>query len=237
MCTVTIVPYDDGFRLVCNRDERRDRPAARPPARHRLRHSLAIFPMDPAGGGTWVGVNGAGVVAAVLNRHTESCAPGRNRPLWSRGLIIPRLLDSGSWVDALDMAAELDPAHFDLFRLVFAQRMVAAVVTSDGRALSVRTMGISGPLMLTSSSLGDVVVEAPRRRLFDRLVGTNEREWLRTQARYHAHQWRSRPDISVNMARRDARTVSRTVIDVTSQVVGLCYESLGAGERRRGRAA
>jgi len=237
MCTVTIVPYDDGFRLVCNRDERRDRPAARPPARHRLRHTMAIFPVDPAGGGTWVGVNGAGVVAAVLNRHTESCAPGRNRSLWSRGLIIPRLLDSGSWVDALDMAAKLDPAHFDLFRLVLAQRMVAAVVTSDGRALSVRTMGISRPLMLTSSSLGDAVVEAPRRRLFDRLVGTNEREGLCTQARFHAHQWRSRPDISVNMERRDARTVSRTVIDVTSRVVGLCYESLAAGERRPGRAA
>jgi len=237
MCTVTIVPYDDGFRLVCNRDERRDRQAATPPSLQRLRHSTAMFPVDPAGGGTWVGVNGAGLVAALLNRNTESAAPRRNQSLRSRGLIIPGLLNSGSWTDALDIAAGFDPTQFGLFRLVLAQRMVLAVVTSDGRALSVETMGVSRPFMLTSSSLGDAVVEAPRRRLFERLIGDNTSEWLRTQARFHAHQWPARTGISVNMARRDARTVSRTVIDVTSRLVGLCYESLGAGKRRAHWAA
>ena len=66
--------------------------------------------------------------------------PGRCRAV---DCIIPELLDAASWTGALDMAARLDPAQFDLFRLVLAQRMVAAVVTSDGRALSVETMGIS----------------------------------------------------------------------------------------------
>jgi hypothetical protein len=159
------------------------------------------------------------------------------RPLESRGRIIPKLLDSVSWTRALDMAARLDPTQFDLFRLVLAQRMVAAVVTSDGRALSVEMMGISQPLMLTSSSLGDAVVEAPRRRLFERLIGTNDAMWLPGQTRFHAHQWRSRPEISVNMERPDARTVSRTVIDVTSRVLGVSYESLGSGEGCAGRAA
>ncbi|MEP7310591.1 MAG: NRDE family protein [Acidobacteriota bacterium] len=237
MCTVTIVPYDDGFRLVCNRDERRDRQAALAPSLRHFRRNRAIFPVDPAGGGTWVGVNGWGLAAALLNRKPESAAPRRNRSLRSRGLIIPGLLDAGSWTDALDMAAQLDPGQFDLFRLVLAQRMVAAVVTSDGRALSIETIGISGPFMLTSSSLGDAVVEAPRRRLFEQLVVNNAREWLPAQTRFHAHQWRSRTDISVNMERPDARTVSRTVIDVTSQVVGLCYESLGSSGRRTDRAA
>jgi hypothetical protein len=78
--------------------------------------------------------------------------------------------------DALDLAAGLDPMQFGLFRLVLAQRMVIAVVTSDGLALSVETMGIPRPLMLTSSSLGDAVVEAPRRRLFERLFRDTERD-------------------------------------------------------------
>ena len=237
MCTVTIVPYEDGFRLVCNRDERRDRPTALPPTVRRLRHHRAMFPVDPAGGGTWVGVNGAGLVAALLNRNIEPPAPGRNQSLRSRGLIIPDLLDSGSWSDALDLAAGLDPARFGLFRLVLAQRMAVAVVTSDGLALSVETMPIPRPLMLTSSSLGDAVVEAPRRRLFERLFGDIERDWLRMQTRFHAHQWPVRTDISVNMARPDARTVSRTRIDVTSRLVGLCYQPLANNERRTHRAA
>jgi hypothetical protein len=202
-----------------------------------LGHNRAIFPVDPVSGGTWVGVNGTGLVATLLNRHADSELSPGSRSLQSRGRIIPTLLDSVSWTGALDLAARLDPAQFDRFRLVLAQRMVAAVVTSDGRALSVEMLGISRPFMLTSSSLGDAVVEPARRRLFERLVENNEPRWLSGQTRFHAHQWRSRTGFSVNMERSDARTVSRTVIDVTSRVVGLCYQSLGSGECRVGRAA
>jgi uncharacterized protein with NRDE domain len=228
MCTVTIVPYDDGFRLVCNRDERRDRPAAAPPTVHRLQYSAAIYPVDPIGGGTWVGVNDAGLAAALLNRTIDAAVPPGRRPPRSRGLIIPKLLDCRSLTDALDIAAELDPAPFDLFRLALVQRMAAVVLTSDGLALSAEMMSLSRPLMLTSSSLGDTVVEAPRRRLFERLVLQSEGAWLSAQTRFHAHQWRSRADISVRMEREAARTVSRTSITVTSRASELCYDALGS---------
>ena len=231
MCTVTIVPYDDGFRLVCNRDERRDRPAAAPPTVHQLQGSAAIYPTDPVGGGTWVGVNDAGLAAALLNRTIDAAeSPRRSRrtPQRSRGLIIPKLLGCRSLTDALDMAAGLDPAPFDLFRLALVQRMAAVVVTSDGLALSAETMSLSQPLMLTSSSLGDRVVEAPRRRLFERLVLQSEGAWLSAQTRFHAHQWRSRADSSVRMEREAARTVSRTSITVTSRARELRYDELGS---------
>jgi uncharacterized protein with NRDE domain len=230
MCTVTIVPYDDGFRLACNRDERRDRTAATPPKIRRLRYRTAVFPVDPVGGGTWVGVNDAGLAAVLLNRTIDSAAPTSNRPLRSRGLIIPTLLDCGSVPEALEIAARVDPAHFDLFRLVVVQRMVAGVLTSDGLTLSVETVGVSRPLMLTSSSLGDNVVKAARRRLFERLVLKNDGAWLAAQTRFHAHQWRSRADISVTMERQAARTVSRTCITVTSHTSELCYDPLGSAK-------
>lgn len=228
MCTVTIVPYEDGFRLVCNRDERRNRPAAMPPAVHRLHDRAVIYPVDPAGGGTWVGVNDAGLAAALLNRTVDSGVSPERPTLRSRGLIIPNLLGCRSVTDALDSAAGLDPAHFDLFRLVLVQRMAAIVLTSDGLVLSAETMNLARPRMLTSSSLGDTVVEAPRRRLFERLVVKNEEAWLTGQARFHAHRWRSRADISVTMEREGGRTVSRTSITVTSHARELWYEPLGS---------
>jgi hypothetical protein len=230
MCTVTIVPDDDGFRLVCNRDERRDRAAAAPPDDRRQEHRTAVFPVDPVSGGTWVGINDAGLAAALLNRTIDSAAATVTRPLCSRGLIIPSLLDCGSVPDALEIAARLDPRHFDLFRLVVVQRMVAGILTSDGVTLSVETAGVSRPLMLTSSSLGDDVVEAPRRRLFERLVRKYDGAWLAAQTRFHAHQWRSRADISVRMERQAARTVSRTCISVTSRTSELCYDPLGSAK-------
>lgn len=230
MCTVTIVPYDDGFRLVCNRDERRDRPAAIPPMNRLLQHRTAIYPQDPLGGGTWVGTNDAAVVAALLNRRISAGARGGKGPIRSRGLIIPALLDASSVAEAVDMAADLDPVRFNPFRLVVVERMTACVLTSDGLTLSVETPAVTRPLMLTSSSLGDGLVFAPRQRLFEELVMQHDDAWLERQAEFHDHQWPTHPEISVRMERADARSVSRTVVNVTSRGIELDYHPLDGRE-------
>ena len=216
---------------MSNRDERRDRPAATPPALHRLPRTMAVFPVDPVGGGTWIGVNDAGLAAALLNRTLESAAPHGRVPPRSRGLIIPHLLGCRSLMDALETAEGLDPAQYDLFRLALVQRMAAVVLTSDGRTLSIETMSLSRPRMLTSSSLGDAVVEAPRRRLFERLVSNKKGAWAAAQTRFHAHRWRSRADVSVVMEREATRTVSRTCIAVTSQATDIRYDALRSPKR------
>ena len=225
MCTVTIVPLQDGFRLGCNRDERRDRAEARPPAVHGLQHRTAVFPVDPQGLGTWVGVNDAGLAGALLNRTIDSAEPIVKTSRLSRGLIIPDLLDCTSLTEALDVSAALDPGDFDRFRLVVAQNTSAAIVMSDGVALSVELTKLSRPIMLTSSSLGDAFVEGPRRRLFDRLFAGEARSWLRAQSRFHSHQWPSRRDISVRMERADARTVSQTIVNVSCRAIELRYRA------------
>ena len=132
MCTVTVVPYDDGLRLVCNRDERLDRPAAIPPMDYVIRQRTAIYPRDPLGGGTWIGINDAGLAVALLNRNVDAAQPGDDRPFRSRGLIIPRLLDASATAEAVDMAAGLNPALFKPFRLLVLQPMTAVLLTSDG---------------------------------------------------------------------------------------------------------
>ena len=101
------------------------------------------------------------------------------------------------------------------------------VLTSGESGCSAETIDLSRPTMLTSSSLGDDLVDAPRRLLFDTMFANN-RDWLAAQRQFHAHQWTSRPDISIRMERPDARTVSRTTIDVGSQRIAVDYESLGS---------
>jgi hypothetical protein len=234
MCTVTVVPYDDGFRLVCNRDERLDRPAAIPPM-DVIRQRTAIYPQDPLGGGTWIGINDAGLAVALLNMNIDAAQPGDERPLRSRGLIIPRLLDARATAEAVDMAADLNPAQCKPFRLLVLQRMTAALMTSDGLTLSLQTPSLSQPLMLTSSSLGDALVEPPRRRLFEQLMMNNGRGWLHAQADFHDHQWPLRPDLSVRMQRPDVRTVSRTIVNVTGRGIDLHYTALA--ERPAGGTA
>lgn len=226
MCTVTIVPLDEnGFRLRCNRDERRDRPIARPPTLHVRGSRAALFPVDPASGGTWVGVNDAGLAMALLNRTPDSRetldhAPA---PRVSRGRIIPALLACASPDEILERCTRLDPHVFDRFRLLIVQHETVIIVTSNARSLTHDIVSLSRPIMQTSSSLGDGVVEEPRRRLFQELFNRHRATWLRAQRRFHRHQWCARPDISVMMERADARTVSETVIDVRRHAIELTY--------------
>ena len=46
MCTVSIIPGDNGFRLACNRDERRDRAVALTPRAFALAGRRAVHPID-----------------------------------------------------------------------------------------------------------------------------------------------------------------------------------------------
>jgi hypothetical protein len=232
MCTVTIVPFEHGLRLICNRDERRDRPAALPPIVQTVECRRAMFPVDPTSQGTWVGVNDVGLTVALLNRTLD---PRDAEPRVSRGRIIPALLASCSSDEAVERCASLDAASFDPFRLLIAQHTTAVIVTSDTRALSHEAVSLSQPIMQTSSALGDDVVEGPRRQLFDQMFDRHRGDWLRAQRRFHRHQWRGRPEISVMMERSDARTVSQTVVEVRVRAIKMAYREIGAASTFSGR--
>jgi transport and Golgi organization protein 2 len=226
VCTVTIVPVGNGFRLGCNRDERRNRAPALPPAAHGLPHRTAFFPVDPAGPGTWIGVNDTGLAAALLNRSPDPSKPLDTNRRRSRGLIIPYLLECASLTNAVHRGAAVDPSDFDRFRLAMVQRHTVATLTSDGAEFVVEVTDLARPMMLTSSSLGDGLVEPPRRRLFERLFAGEPSSWVRTQNLFHRHQWRGHRDVSVRMERADAKTVSHTFVSVTDSGIELRYRAL-----------
>lgn len=225
MCTVTVVPHGRGIRLLCNRDERRTRPTAVPPQVHALGRRRALFPVDPQGGGTWVGVNDRGLIVAILNIHRPGMAT-EARSLRSRGLVVRDLLSRSSLPAVAAAAEQLAPRAFEPFQLVIVHGGQVVVATND-RVASVRCwqLPLAAPRLFTSSSLGDEFAGPPRQRLFERMVSRSRTGWLRGQARFHDHQWARRPEISVRMERDDALTVSRTTIDITDGVPQLLYEA------------
>jgi hypothetical protein len=193
--------------------------------------TLAAFPVDPVGGGTWIGVNDSGIGMAILNRtpgaegsHLRTFTPAR-----SRGVIIPGLLRHRNLDAAIEAArAAIGRGRFASFSLVIADAHRVAVFINDGDGLSECVLDLLHPLLFTSSSLGDDVVEGPRRELFESLVLQERAAWLLGQFQYHRTQWAARPEISVLMERIDARTVSRTLIDVSSRETSLHYQPLVA---------
>ena len=92
MCTVVILRRPEHrwpILIAANRDEMLDRPWS-PPARHWPDRAEVVAGRDELAGGTWLGVNDHGLVAAVMNRP-GSLGPADDKR--SRGELVLEALD------------------------------------------------------------------------------------------------------------------------------------------------
>ncbi|MCC6319871.1 MAG: NRDE family protein [Phycisphaerales bacterium] len=251
MCTVSVMPVRwaarrgeaplRGYRLVTNRDEQRDRPAAHPPRWHELGEGgvRALYPTDSRAGGTWIASTSAGLTLCLLNGNPRPypALPPADR-LLSRGAIIPGILARGLRAAAAvgDLAERMELEAFAPFTLLAVGldhdrdgEVRIETLSWDGRSVVRRTRG-GGPFCAVSSGLGDARV-LPRLGLFDAMMaGPGSRREV--QDRFHRHVWARRPEISVLMRRADASTVSITTIEVACAVDGsarldMKYEAVG----------
>jgi len=144
--------------LAANRDEMLER-AWDPPGRHWSDRPDVVAGRDRLGGGSWLGVNDAGMVAAVLNR-VGSLGPATGKR--SRGELVLEALDHADAQTAAEQLRHLDPGAYRSFNLVIADRRAAFWLKSVGRSgkgieVTEVPQGIS---MLTARDLNDP--ESPR---------------------------------------------------------------------------
>jgi len=165
MCTLVLLRrpgHDWPLLLAANRDEMRDRPWT-PPGRHWPDRPNVIAGRDDLAGGSWLGLNDDGVVAAILNRRgTLGPAPG----LRSRGELVLDALDHADAREAADALTALDARAFRPFNMVIAD---------DRDAFWLRALGPDGPAspepralpvglsMLTAHDLGSPADPRARR--------------------------------------------------------------------------
>ncbi len=119
MCTLVILrrPGHAWPVLIgANRDETIER-ASDPPGRHWPDRPEVVAGLDLLAGGSWLGVNDWGVVAAVLNR-TGSLGPSPDRR--SRGELVLEALDHADAAAAAEALSHLDPGAYRTFNLIVA---------------------------------------------------------------------------------------------------------------------
>lgn len=124
MCTLVMLrrpktPWP--ILLAANRDELGTRPW-RPPARHWPDRPDMVAGLDVLAGGSWLGINDYGVIAAILNR------PGTLGPLAdrrSRGELVLEALDHAEARAAAEALSDVDPDAYRPFNLIVADRFEA----------------------------------------------------------------------------------------------------------------
>ncbi len=132
MCTVVVL-IRPGLAwpvvLAANRDERLDR-AWDPPGAWWPDRPGVVAGRDRTGGGTWMGVNRAGVMAAVLNRPGSlGPAPGKR----SRGELPLIALEHDQAEAAAAAITTLDASGWRSFNMIIADRISAWFIRGLGR--------------------------------------------------------------------------------------------------------
>ena len=154
MCTIVILrrPGDKWPLFVAaNRDEMADRPWL-PPGRHWPDRPDVVAGRDSLGGGSWLGINDHGVVAAVMNR-SGSLGPDPTKR--SRGELVLEALDHADASVAAEALGEVDASSYRPFNLVIADSHTAWWLKSPGVGAAVASPIGEGVNMLTAHDLND----------------------------------------------------------------------------------
>lgn len=165
MCTVTYLPWRDGFILTHNRDEA----PLRSPwhiSREKRAGDTLLFPKDIKAGGGWVAAARSGRVACLLNgaflKHQHQ--PPYRR---SRGLV---LLDFFDWHDPDDFFARYDLEGIEPFTFLFFSAGRLAELRWDGVQRHLRRLPPTEPHFWCSATLYPPPMQTLREQVF--------RQWL-----------------------------------------------------------
>ncbi|WP_455210871.1 NRDE family protein [Kaarinaea lacus] len=161
MCTLVILyRQNDDWPIIIgtNRDEMVNRPWLAP-ARHWPDRSNVIAGLDQLAGGSWLGMNDTGVIAAINNR-AGSLGPEKNKR--SRGELVLEALDHDTANDAAEALIHLNPMAYRAFNLFIADANGAFWLRHLGHSdtESIEVFAIPpGVAMLTAHDLNDSCCE------------------------------------------------------------------------------
>ncbi|MDP6352624.1 MAG: NRDE family protein [Alphaproteobacteria bacterium] len=164
MCTLVILRRPESpwpVLIAANRDEMLAREWAEP-ARHWPDRGEVVAGLDAQAGGSWLGINDDGMVAAVLNRTGELGSAADKR---SRGELVLEALDHADADGAAAALVDLDGGAYRSFNLVVADNRSAVWLRhTGGRRIESRPLPV-GLSMLTAHDLDDPASPRVRRYL------------------------------------------------------------------------
>lgn len=221
MCTITVFRGSETLLVTMNRDEKRERAAEMAPRLHLPMSGGTrwLGPVDGQAGGSWIGVNAAGVVGCLMNRYPRQRESGARKggPRMihqSRGSVLRELLPQGTAAEIRSyLHSEFNPEVYPAFSLLLASLEGCQVYHWDGCGDPERQELGKGWNCLSSSSWNAEEVLTWRHGLFE--------QWLRAGApfegrlpEYHVHRMRTFEPWSPFMERADATTRSITQVRI-----------------------
>ena len=204
-----------------NRDEQRARAKALPPDIHECGSLRALYPSEPSGG-TWIGLNEAGLTIALINWYSKTQLT--YAPAFSRGEIIPKLLAAQVLQDAEILLRNLPLTKLNPFRLIVVSSKEQSIHEFRSDAVSLEKASCSWSKHHWFSSGYDEAETMQQRGVVcsgeTYYSSTDTLSQFRNLHRSHAPE---KGAFSICMHREDATTVSYTEIVLEGKSVTMSY--------------
>lgn len=222
MCTSLI--YRNSERTLLglgfNRDESVKRKPADPPFLYEENGIKILAPADGDQGGTWIGINSKGEIYALLNLY-EAQLKLIKYPI-SRGLLVRRFLENRYNTSEMN---EKSLEKYYPFRLVRAGREKTEVFSWNGEYLE-NWEDSSEWLVLGSSFMLGAEAEKIRKKNFEENYKGKHPDFFSTASAFLTSHLPEKGPKSPCMHRRDAHTVSQTLILKSEKETIMKYKSM-----------
>ncbi|MFC2126679.1 NRDE family protein, partial [Bacteroidota bacterium] len=223
MCTVTFLPYKEGYILTSNRDEKLTRPSAGMPEVHKKKGYQLAFAKDPIGGGTWIAADDRGNSVCLLNgafEHHEPRYPYRH----SRGLIV---LNYFKYLDLEDFTENYNLDKIEPFTLVIVWHNRLFELKWDGEITYSSELPYDQPRIWSSVTLYSQEIIDKRQHWFDKWLTDHPNFTREDILKFHNFEGDENSHANIIMASEDKRrTVSITSILSDGNQVSFRYRDL-----------
>lgn len=169
MCTVIFIPDGNRSYFASLRDENPLRARAMLPKIIQHDSGKVLAPVDPEGGGTWLGVTATGVVIILLNGGFEKHVRKEHYSK-SRGLVVAELLQSE---DPMSCWQKMVLDGIEPFTLLMYSEETLQQLVWDGSDKHSILLDDSHPHIFSSSTLYHETARIERKELFTNWINTN----------------------------------------------------------------
>ncbi len=156
MCSIVILKKSENewpLIISTNRDEMNNRKSL-PPGRHWKDKPHIFAGKDLLAGGSWLGVNDNGVVAAIMNRM-NSLGPMENKK--SRGELVLNALDHDDANKSLNAIIKIQKDYYRGFNMFIGDNLNSHWIKSDEKSSDIQYTNIpDGISMITSHDRNDL---------------------------------------------------------------------------------
>lgn len=209
MCTLSIIPVDNGLIITGNRDEQRTR--TEPGILHQTDNFC--YPTDGLAGGTWIGLNRQGVAIALLNRYQNPLKSN----MTTRGEIIPALLEAGNFEQVSKRCRQLALDNYNPFDLIIASQTGLLQLQYDGQKGLFIEHEPFKPFFITSSAVKMHYTLQQRQNIFDSFMAEKPNTPSDILTKLHMQKISGDDSTSILMSREKTHTKSICQLVITHQ--------------------